>query len=351
MSRTLAFLSLLISICIAPAAHAEAFITVRLSYKVILRGSDGQRPDGVTEAGIDQAIADMNALHQSYGRGYRFVRVDPIIEVGGLGEFQRPSPGYYCFREMFQNTVEHSNMLADATANPGMYAWNSDAVNIYINNNNVAGTCVFPSRQLSVIGPTASSQAEVTLDEIGHYFNLCHTHGCQCGCCDPFEEGTCNTVPGDDNVLDTLPDLPCWTSNEIAEHNFGVDFADLSPQQQEQVRDVFFNIMSFHGRNCGTSISGVSRLTERQLNRWADAASTGSNHVCDGQTHFIDAGFNGVETGRSANPYNRVAEGLAAATGGWDILMIRGGNYFENLTISAPVTLRTPRGQLARIGQ
>ncbi len=341
---------LLVAIASSAPAVADAVIHVRLSYKVILRGTDGQRPDEVSEAGIDQAIADMNALSQSYGRGYQFVRVDPVIDVGGIDEFQRPSPGYYCFREMFQNTAEHANMLADATANPGMYAWNANAVNIYINNNNAAGTCVFPSRQLSVIGAVASDSAEVTLDEIAHYFNLCHTQGCSCGCCDPFETGACHTVPGTDNVSDTLPDLPCWDADEIAMHSFGADFADLTPGQQEQVRDVFFNIMSFHARNCGTGFFGVSRLTERQLDRWADAASTGSSHVCSGQTHFVDASFNGVETGRSANPYNRVAEGLAAAAGGGDILLVRGGSYFENLSISAPVTLRTQRGHVARIG-
>lgn len=331
-------------------AIADADIQVRLSYKVILRGTDGQRPDEVTEAGIDQAIADMNALSQTYGRGYRFVRVDALIDVGGLDEFQRPSPSYYCFRDMFQNTVEHGNMFADASANPGMYAWNSNAVNIYINNNNGAGTCVFPSRQLSVIGASSSDVAEVTLDEVAHYFNLCHTQGCSCGCCDPFETGICHTVPGDDNVSDTLPDLPCWNPDEIAMHSFDADFSGLTPEQQEQVRDVFFNIMSFHGRNCGTSFFGVSRLTERQLDRWADAASTSSANVCSGQTHFVDAGFNGVETGRSSNPYNRLAEGISAAAGGGDILMIRSGIYLENLRISAPVTLRVPRGNSSRIG-
>lgn len=342
---------LLLAVAILPArVVADAFIDVRLSYKVILRGSDGQRPDGVTEAGIDQAIVEMNELSEAYGRGYRFVRVDPLIDVGGLGEFQRPSPGYYCFRDMFQNTVEHANMRADATANPAIYAWNPNALNIYINNNNGAGTCVFPSRQISVIGAQASASAEVTLDEIAHYFNLCHTQGCNCGCCDTFETGPCNTVPGDDGVSDTLPDLPCWTATDIAQHSFSADFGELNPEQQEQVRDVFFNIMSFHGRQCGTSIFGVSRMTERQLDRWADAASAGSTNVCDGHTHFIDAGFNGVQTGRSTNPYNRIAEGIAAAAGGGDILMIRGGAYPENLRMSAQVILRVQRGNTARIG-
>lgn len=349
MKKGLAFLFVVVGICTTPASHADAVIQIRLSYKVILRGTDGQRPTGVTDADIDQAIADMNALCQSFGRGYRFVRVDPLIDVGGVGQFHRPSPGYYCFRDMFQDSVEHGNMLDDAMANPGVYAWNSAAVNIYINNNNGAGTCVFPNRQLSIIGAPSSDSAEITLDEVAHYFNLCHTHGCSCGCCDPFETELCNAVPGDDGLSDTLPDLPCWSPDEIAQHSFSADFIDLTPQQQEQVRSVFLNIMSFHGRNCGTGL-GVSRLTERQLDRWADAASTGSGGVCDGQTHFVDSAFNGVETGRSSNPYNRLVEGLAAAVGGGDILVLRGGSYFENLTIGAPVTLRTRRGDVARIG-
>lgn len=188
------------------------------------------------------------------------------------------------------------------------------------------------------------------LHEFGHFFDLCHTQGCPCGCCDPDLTGPCHTTPGDDNVADTLPDLACWDRDDISQHTFGVNYNILpSSAHRERVDNVFLNIMSYHRSGCGQG-ADVARLTEGQLDHWSDVASFTRVSVRDGRTLFVQAGAGGSQNGRSTTPFDLVAEGRNAANGGGDIVMIRGGIYPENLAFTSPVTLRAPRGQVARIG-
>lgn len=56
------------------------------------------------------------------------------------------------------------------------------------------------------------------------------------------------------------------------------------------------------------------------------------------------------EDGSSAHPYDTVVEGHFAAVAG-DSIIIRGGNYDETVTLSTPVTITAPPGQIAIIGQ
>lgn len=349
MNRLSHYLVLIAAASFAASATADGVIALRLSYKVILDPADGSLPQGFSDAAIDSAIVEMNDFLDSYGRGYRFVRVDPIQRVGNVGGFDRPNPCYYFDINMLEHHEERANMQADALQFPQPYQWNQNAVNIYINEANTGGTCARPTEQLIVIGGGSSGVGWLHLHEIGHYFDLCHTQGCPCGCCEAGQSGECHTVPGDDNIADTLPDLACWDRDDIAQHNFGVNYASLASFQREEVDNVFLNIMSYHRSGCGQG-ADVARLTELQLDHWADTASFTRLSVRDGRTFFVQAGVGGSQNGRSTSPFDLVAEGRNAANGGGDIVMIRGGNYLENLTFNTPMTLRTPRGNVARIG-
>lgn len=331
-------------------ARADGVILLRLSYKVILDPGDGSLPAGFADTSVDGAIADMNALLDAYGRGYRFVRVDPIQRVGNVGGFDRPNASHYFGIDMLNNPSERANMQADALQFPQPYQWNQQAINIYINDANSGGICAFPNEQLIVIGGLVCNEGELQLHEIGHFFDLCHTQGCPCGCCDPGLTGPCHTTPSDDEMPDTLPDLACWGRDDIAQNSFDANYAQLSSSQQHEVDNVFLNIMSYHASGCGQG-AAVARLTEKQLDRWSDVASFTRVSVRDGRTIFVQAGAGGSQNGRSTNPFDLIAEGRNAASGGGDIVMIRDGNYPENLTFSTPMTLRSPRGHVARIGQ
>ena len=83
----------------------------------------------------------------------------------------------------------------------------------------------------------------------------------------------------------------------------------------------------------------------------AETASGSRVDWCDGMCFFVDDNAPFFHNGRSANPFATLSQGISAADGGGDIVMIRAGKYPERLTIRHPVTLRAPRGQTARIGQ
>jgi hypothetical protein len=329
---------------------ADHIIEIRVSAKIIeLRG--GGSPQGSGD--IAQSLDIINDRLDQNGRGYRLVLVDPIISVGGDFDTARPSPSHYAFDNIVSNPGERPNMEADAEANPALWAWNFTALNIYLHGPTQGLECTYPESDLVIIGSRDVIRSSMVEHQIGHFFGLCNSQGCNCSCCGTDDGVRECTSPGSDGIADTLPDLPCWREDTLAEFNFGTTYNNLTAEQRDRVDKAIRNVMSFRGANpiqCGEGPAGIY-LTEGQLDRWADAASTSRIGVCDGRTFFVQAGAGGIQTGRSGVPFDRVIEGVTAANSGGDIIMIRAGTYPERLTIRNPVTLRVPRGQTARIGQ
>ena len=338
MTRLVAYIAMigLLMITFPAISQAQGVITIDLSYKIVLNPADGSRPmndfNPVTDADIETAVAAMNALSEAYYRGYRFRRAGPVIEVGGLGDTNGPSRWFNT--NFFDDGKEE--MEAAARSDP-RYAWNPNAINLYITNGICGGKCSFPTGDhIIIIGGCSAENGELQLHEIGHYFDLCHTQGCPCGVCDPSQSGQCNTKPGDDNISDTLPDLACWNQDNIANRSYGNNYASLSTGQQNLVDNVFFNIMSYHANR--------TRLTERQLDRWADTARFFRERVVSGRTFFVQGNGGGLIIGSSSLPFRTVRAGInAAGADGGDIVLIRPGAYDETLTITKPVTLRATR--------
>jgi hypothetical protein len=236
------------------------------------------------------------------------------------------------------------------------YRWNDGAVNLYLTNGICGGKCSFveDSENILIIGGCSAANGAVQLHELGHYFGLYHTQGRQCGNCTAGQTGVCNTSPGDDQIADTLLDLACWGQDQIAFANFFIPtapprlYAQLNPDEQSRVDDVFFNIMSYH--------NNLSRMTELQLDRWTDVANDGRVGVRDGRTIFVQSGgLFGV--GSSSQPVNSLgtAAGMANILEGSEILLLRPGYYNEQLTITAPggtsITLRATRQGPVIIGK
>lgn len=336
--------------CLLPAsAQADSEIVIRLSCKTIINPSNGLPHPNFNQASLDATVADMNALMRSYGRGYRFESVGPLQTIGNFGGTERPDPSAYYSPIVMLSTLD---VFADDVADfPTLYAWDPAAVNIFINAGNIDPSCNLRSVGLTVISGDVARSGQRTLHHLGHMFSLCNTQGCTCNCCNGGS-GVCSTVPGDDGMADTAPDLPCWSRDQVAQYSYAAPYASLSAPLQSRVDDVFFNIMSHHNTSsCGQAIP-ADRLTEQQLDKWIDSASTTRAAACSGRTFFVDDNAVTFQNGRSTNPYDRVAEGVGAASAaGGDIVMVRGGSYPEPITISRPLTLRCPRGQTARIGQ
>src|SRR5262245_24122517 len=74
----------------ATTSLAQGVIDIRLSYKVVLNPQNGQRPTSsghiLADIDIDSAIQAMNALHEAFQRGYRFIRVDEVTNIGSVND-------------------------------------------------------------------------------------------------------------------------------------------------------------------------------------------------------------------------------------------------------------------------
>ncbi len=311
-------------------ATAHGQLQWRVSVKLIADNANQLPPAGGlnSPALVTAAFDNSNALLDGYGRGYRFQLVDNV-QLNGVSQwFNAPL-----------NQTTKDNLEAAAMADPATYLWRDDAINIYIlgtDTPGISGLCSFPGDDIIVMDQSAGSTDMIPFHECGHYFDLCHTQGCPCGNCDGGG-GECDTVPGSDGTADTLPDLACWDQDDIANWSYdGSDYADLTPDQQAEVDNVWLNIMSYH--------SNRTILTSDQLDHATDTSNGSRNNVATGSTTFVDENGNvAIQTGSSAFPYVTVDAGIDAAAEG-DIVLIRVGTYNEPMTITKAVYLRASRG-------
>lgn len=254
---------------------------VRLSFKVILDETTGNRPSYATETYFDNAVNFMNNVMSKYDRGISFSR-EPTILLGGINH---PISIKYSDINPFDPSDPEELLEADAQADPTAYAWRQNRINIYFNNGGNGGVCSFPEADEVILIGAVNNDGSLLMHEIGHFFNLCHTQGCPCGGCDDDDNPPfCMTVPGDDDIDDTLPDLACWDRDDIAQWSFSQNYSQLSSNRMNQVDNVWFNLMSYH------NITGDPRLTTDQLDKWQNAIWQFDNRqdVARGEPIFVD---------------------------------------------------------------
>lgn len=341
---------------LAHAREEDGLIKIRLSYKIIRNPKNLARPNPTTEHGevvtnamIETALDEMNALLASSWRGYRFELFE-IVEIGSRGGFD-PDPAFWFatdFVEGDRNNELLDQMIAQVARYPELYAWRENAVNLYINQSTSGAKWRIKNfKDVILVGADSVSAGWLQLHEIGHYFGLQHTHG-DLGIALRDHKGIQKT-PGDDRIADTIADLASWNRDEIAECNFSLPYDSLGAAQKEQVEDVAANIMSYHF--LPPLRANLHRLTERQLDRWADiAVDFYRRPVCDGRVWFVDVQTPGYE-GTSTYPFDAVERAVEAANKeGGDVILLRPGAYDEKLTIRKPVTLRATREGPVTIG-
>jgi hypothetical protein len=349
-------LTFLCNVSLGYPAREDSVIKIRLSYKIILNPKNLARPNpssqlggSVTDAMIEEAVEEMNALLAAYWRGYRF-EVYEIVEIGSLGGFA-PDPGHWFDIDFVEVDKKHelvNEMINTLIQNPQPYAWRENAINIYINQaTSGAKWRIKKFKDVIVMGADSVSVGWLLLHEIGHYFDLRHTHG-DLGISLPNQSRS-QKIPGDDKVDDTIKDLANWGRDDIAEYNFSGKYDQLQPGQKELVDEVMENIMSYHFLEPVKAVP--KHLTEGQLDRWADTTlDFYRRKVRDGRTWFVDQKTPGNE-GTSTYPYDSVNRAADAANdNGGDIILLRPGAYDETVTISKPVTIRATRQGPASIG-
>ncbi|MBI5836193.1 MAG: hypothetical protein HZB25_03000 [Candidatus Eisenbacteria bacterium] len=351
----------------ATPGGASATIDVHFSVKVIRDPATGNRPpvDDTLQTNLltDNMIASMfytanEVLLKQYWRGYRFV-LDEIVDVGW--------PCVSCpgtNPSMWYGATYDSPTMKDlentAMANAVSFIWRPNQVNIYINMGKGDGAAAsFPppdlrSNHVVVAGArifdpqyAATFPGAILVHEMGHYFSLPHPNGSIDTCC---VASLC--ITDGDQIDDTLPDGPCFTLNQLSLFRYGQAFVLVNAAKQDSLLNVFWNNMAYmhihDGQVFGQTL--LDRMTELQLDRWADSARTIRRPVCSGRTFFVATDGNLFGSGTGVNPYLNVSTGIAACDpAGGDVVMIRPGNYHQNLTITKKVTLRATREGVVRI--
>jgi Pregnancy-associated plasma protein-A len=352
------------------AGAEEPFIYMRINFNVI-RNSDNTVNLSATEDNCRKIVSRMNELEVPFLRGYRFI-VTGFSIIGGQG-ISGDNPSRWYNTNFFNDTkignktqgriwkdeMENAARTGSGAAN---YRWRNDAINVYIVNGICGGICSFPDQSdyenIIAFGAcnlaSTNTYAPTLLHEIGHYFNLCHTHGCT-------NLGVCNNTTGNnDEISDTPLDNPCWSLATIIEKNGGNISEDFA-------RNSFDNIMSYHDNG------GENRLTEQQLDRWADALDERKTNVPSSRVYNRTSIRNAygwfVKPNAAApqptpnqinyfpeygNSYKEIRLNDALIfdkrKGSYGIIFMRPGTYRTGgIIINQPITLRATRSGLVTI--
>ncbi len=282
------------------ALPASAALTWRVSVKIIL-DSQGNNPTATnrfnysTPERIREEFAEYNVLLDRMGWGFRFDLTE-VVELTGVSQW---------YDENARNGTNRTRLEIAAKANPSVYAYRNNALNVYVNNSSsgVAG----PHLPLlgDVVMSGASGYWSLIFHELGHALGLPHTQG-SCGMC---TEGSdeCKSGSVDDDIADTVLDRQCWTINDVAVQNFGRIYSLLSGGQKRKVDDVWENIMSYHNND---NSNRLHRLTHDQWEIVVDSSNFQRRNATSGRSVFVNSGGTGISPCSVDARVRELAEGL-----------------------------------------
>ncbi len=323
-------------------SHLRAEIAVRLSVKFILK-PDGTRPagDGLnidisTPTGFNAEITKGNQVLAATGRGcglqVTYEDIRPPVPNGTASEY------WFNLDARANRATIEAAALADQTT----WSWSADSINIYVNNS-ASGQCSFPGQGSSIsLGGTIFTAGTV-VHEVGHFFDLRHTHTGDPKCTDgpPF-------LVGDGDALDvTIEDHRCLLDRDsLSRSNFqGKVFSALTAEEQARVNTSWLNVMSYHQED---------QFLSEQMDIWGRHANAGRRFACSGRTWFVAVGGNDDASGADADsPLATVSTALSKVISPDgsrnDVILLRSGNYNSppGGMINTPCTLSATRGAVS----
>jgi hypothetical protein len=306
------------------AAGSGMFQFVPVTLHVVRRG-DGS--GGISSSRLEQAMADANiAFSQA---GIQFFRPGPVVFINSDA--------------FFDNINSQSEIDALRGTNPV-----SGTMNIYFTENlatattDLCGISSFTSSPVQGIvmrndcAGVPSNPATVP-HEIGHYFDLLHTHSTTAGS-ECVDGSNCSTAG--DLICDTPADPKLSASNVDSDCSYtgsAVDSCNQDPYNPDTR-----NLMSYSRTTCMNRFTG-----QQNAQALATLLTLRPDHIftsCSCSTvSFVDAQNSSTEDGSNWRPFNTVAEGVQNACPG-GCVFIQSGIYSEAFTASTPMTLHAVRG-------
>jgi len=196
----------------------------------------------------------------------------------------------------------------------------ANTINVYFSNfDGLCGQSSYPADAIQGIlinNPCAgvNSNPSTFPHEVGHYFNLYHTHETDFGVECP-SGSNCSTAG--DLLCDTPadPNLMGHVSNSCVYDNYASTPVGCSGTYAPQTN----NMMSYSSPTCRTYFS------PNQMSRMLNTIPTSRRELYV-RVKYVDAAASGAEDGTPEHPYNTVLEAVNAVAAG-NYVFVKSGNY------------------------
>jgi hypothetical protein len=310
-------LQVALAFLLVAASGQAGEVPVRLSFKFILN-TMGSRPFGgslTDETDIQGQVDHGNQILAGNYSEFLLENIE-VVDVPGV-------PQWY-LTEITLKGNEQVDLMNAALANKALYHWRDNAINVYINCSQgvqASGVARFPPNN-RIILLSQGVYNDVLMHEVGHCFNLMHTH-----------------EPPDDDCGDTLPDNQNWTRDQLSTMSYGLPYASLSATHKAAVDLVWHNVMSYHDPNSQYLLSPCQK-DRMSLQAWLD-----QSWLLSRLPVYVDSSFQGNPMGIFIAPFKSIDTAIFSGRLANQVLVLESGTHSRPLLpFPSPMAITCRRG-------